>query len=165
MDGPIVPIEAFSLVPEDADEHAHHRLGRFQDGMAAWHTPGLKAYRDAVLSNGKARATVATYLTTARGRCSEIPWGEGTREALSGLASRTLWETEQADTPAECKAFLIKMVNRLGNATDSRSVLVKTKTHQDYPDADHLRMTAEQAPALMAVSGLEALQKEAAYAE
>jgi hypothetical protein len=157
MDGPIVPIEAFSLVPEDADEHAHHRLGRFQDGMAAWHTPGLKAYRDAVLSNGEARATVATYLTTARGRCSEIPWGEGTREALSGLASRTLWETEQADTPAECKAFLIKMVARLMNATDPRSILVKTKTHQGHLDADYLRLTAEQVSAAMATPGLEML--------
>ena len=165
MDGPIVPIKAFSLVPEDTDEHARHWPGRFQDGMAAWHTPDLKACRDAVLSDGKAPATVTAYLTTVRSCYSEILRDKGAREALSGLASRTLQEAEQADTPANRKAFVDEMVARLKSDMDPRSVLIKTKTHQDHLDAEHPRLTAEQVSASTAVPGLEALQEEAACAE
>jgi site-specific recombinase XerD len=158
----IAAVESLNLVPADADKHARHRLAKFQVWIAAqerpWHDPDLAAYRDAMLADGKAASTVAAHLSTIRGRYVAILRNNATREALYNLAAKTLRETDQEDTPANRKAFVDEIVTRLENATNPRAAPVRVRTRQDHPDTSHLRMTAEQASALMAAPGLETLR-------
>jgi site-specific recombinase XerD len=162
MDSQIVPVGSSNLVPPDADKHTRYRLGKFQAWMATqrrpWHAPDLAAYRDAMLASEKAPATVAAHLSTIRGCYTAILRDNATREALYGMASRLLQETGQDDTPANRKVFVDEMLARLRNAIDPKAAPVKTRTRQDRPDTDHLRLTAEQASALMAVPGLDTLR-------
>lgn len=157
MDIRIVPVTSF-MVPAGADKHTRSRLGKFQAWMAAqgrpWHDPDLATYRDAMLAGDKAPATVAAHLSTIRGRYKALLRDNGMRERLHSLAARALQEIGQEDTPANRKAFVDEMLTRLENAIDPQAAPVKTRTRQDRPDSDHLRLTSEQASALMAAPGL-----------
>ncbi|MBN1137959.1 MAG: tyrosine-type recombinase/integrase [Anaerolineae bacterium] len=162
MNGQIVSVGSLNLAPTDADKHTRYRLGQFQAWLTAqgkpWHAPDLAAYRDAMLAGGKAPATVTAHLSTIRGRYAALLRRNTTRETLYGLASQALQETGQEDTPANRKAFVDEMLARLENAIDPQTAPVRITIRQDRPDADHLRLTAEQASVLMAAPGLGALQ-------
>ena len=157
MRGQIVPLPTGNarLIPDDAGKDARHRLGKFaawMDGQGrAWHNPDLAAYRDHLAGRYKP-STVAAHLSTIRGRYAVIVKDNATREALYGLAAQV------EERPADRKAFVDEILTRLANATGPGAAPVKTTTRQDTPDAEHLRLTAEQASALMAAPGVDTLR-------
>jgi integrase len=147
--------DAPGLVPADADKDTRYRLNRFSRWMAAqgrgWHEPDLTAYRDYLLSK-YAPSTVQAHLSTVRGRYREILQDNGTRETLYRLASQV------AEQPADRKALVDELLTRIENGIDPGRSSVKTTNQQDCPDSQHLRLTSEQASALMAAPGLETLE-------
>jgi site-specific recombinase XerD len=149
-----------SLVPPGAGKDARYRLGKFQAWMTAqgrvWHKPDLTAYRDHLLAT-LAPATVSGHLSTIRARYRVVLRDDATRDNLYNLAQETLCATDQADTPANRKAFVDELITRIENAIDPKAAPVKVTTSQDRPDADHLRLTAKQAAALLASPGVDTL--------
>jgi len=144
------------LVPPDGDKHTRYRLGKFADWLESeglqWHRVDLTAYRDHLLADGYAPSTVAAHLSTVRSRYQEILRDSTTREALYELAAQA------TDSPADRKAFVDEVITRMENAVDPKAAPVRRKVHQDRPDAGYLRLTAEEASALMTAPGLEDLQ-------
>jgi hypothetical protein len=94
-----------SIIPPGADKHTRHRLHKFSTWMVAhdrpWHDPDLAAYRDALLADGKAPATVSAHLSTIRGRYAVIIADNTTRDALHILAGQRLHQLDQADIVGE----------------------------------------------------------------
>jgi site-specific recombinase XerD len=155
MDTRIALLDTINLIPSDANKDVRHRLGKFSRWLAArgrrWHGPDLAAYRD-YLSSTYAPSTVQAHLSTVRGRYREILQDNATRDVLYRLASQV------AERPADRKALVDELLARIENGIDPRRSSVKTTTRQDCPDSQHLRLTSEQASALMAAPGLETLE-------
>jgi site-specific recombinase XerD len=151
METQIALPDTFDLVPVGADKDARHRLTKFSRWMTTqgrgWHEPDLAVYRDHLLSR-YAPSTVQTHLATIRGRYREILRDNGTREVLYRLVSQI------EERPADRKALVDELLARIENGIDPQSATVKTKVRQDRPDSQHLRLTSEQASALMAAPGL-----------
>jgi len=81
-----------------------------------------------------------------------------TRDALFDLAAAELARAGQADTPANRYAMVSELETRLRNALDPDRSKVDTVTKQDRIDSEHgLRLTREQASALIASPGLDTL--------
>jgi len=125
------------LVPEDASKDRRSRLGKFADWLKEsgrdWHTPDLAAYRDYLLTTCKA-SSVVTNLSTIRGRYRQVlrqDW------AISKLSKDQL-----TALIANCRPEVSS---------------VKPETRQDRIDAEGLRLTREQASALIASPGLDSL--------
>jgi integrase len=154
MEAHLAVPNSFDLTPSGADKDTRYRLGKFSRWLAAqgrgWHEPDLATYRDHLLS-GLAPSTVQAHLSTVRGRYRKILSDNATREALYRLASQV------EERPADCKALVDEILARIENGIDPRGATVKTTTRQDRPDNQHLRLTSEQASALMAAPGLETL--------
>ena len=149
-------VQNVTMIPHGAGKDARSRLGQFEQWQRAqgqpWHEPDLTAYRDTLLADGKAASTVCAHLATIRGRYHAIIRDNATRQALFDTAARVV------DGPADRKAFVDEILTRLGNATNPNTAPVKTVTRQDRPDSDHLRLTSEQASALIAAPGVDTLR-------
>ena len=162
MDKSLVLAGKAGLIPGDADKHLRYRLGKFAAWLETearpWNDLDLVAYRDHLLEGGYASATVTAHLSTVRGRYRAILRDNGARQSLFDQAGAMLRETDQADTPANRAAVVGELVTRIKNALDPKAAPVKTITHQDRPDAAHLRLTKEQASALMAAPGVVSLR-------
>jgi site-specific recombinase XerD len=142
----IIPRSAeAALLPPNADKHTKYRLKKFTAwlGDRSWLEPNLGAYRDHLLEQDYAASTVSAHLSTVRARYQSLLRDNGLRAALYRQVP------ENCQTPADQKAFVDETLERLENATDPANSAVKTKTIQDRPDSDHLRLTREQAEALM----------------
>ncbi|MBN1815431.1 MAG: tyrosine-type recombinase/integrase [Anaerolineae bacterium] len=142
------------LMPADADKHTRYRLAKFSDWLTTqgqpWHKPNLAAYRDHLL-DGHAPRTVQAHLSTIRGCYARLVKDNATRDTLYAVAARV------TDSPAERKAFVDETLTRIENAIAPKRATVKVKVSQDRADADQLRLTAEQASALMAAPSLKDL--------
>ena len=148
-------VPAIRFVPEDAGKDARYRLGKFAGWLEAtgqaWLQPDLAAYRDALLSGelGEyAPATVRAHLATIRARYRDIANANAMRDRLYGVASA------RYDQVADRKAFVDEVLTRLDNAAEARHSRVQVVERLDRPDADGLRLTREQASALIAAPGL-----------
>ena len=141
------------LIPPDADKHSKYRLRKFTGwlGERSWLSPDLAAYRDHLLEN-YAASTVSAHLSTIRGRYQSLLRDNGLREALYRNAPG------HCETPADQKAFVDETLERLENAVDPANSAVKTVKVQDRPDSERLRLTREQAEALMAAPGTDTLK-------
>jgi integrase len=122
-----------------------------ENQACGWHKPDLAVYRDHLL-NTYAPSTVQAHLSTIRGRYREILQDNATRDVLYRLASRV------EECPADRKALVDELLTRIENGIDPGQSSVKTTTKQDCPDSRHMRLTSEQASALMAAPGLETLE-------
>jgi len=146
---------AILQVPDNKD--AKYRLGRFVAWLGetgrAWHEPDLAAYRDHLLRQGKAPATVSAHLSTIRGRYARLVKNDETRTALYTLAAKLPGHS----TPADAKAFVDETVTRIQNAIDAKQAPVKVTTKQDRADSEHRRLTSKQASALLATPGVDTL--------
>jgi len=142
-----------ALIPVDADKHTRYRLKKFTAwlGGRSWLAPNLGAYRDHLLED-YAASTVSAHLSTIRARYQTILRDNGTRDLLYAVAATT------TDDTLEKKAFVDEAITRLENAADPASSAVKTVTVQDRPDSDFLRLTREQAEALMGAPGTDTLK-------
>jgi len=160
-DKALITSTIINLIPPDAGKDARYRLGKFARWMAArsrpWHKPDLAAYRDHLLET-LAPATVSGHLSTIRARYQRMLQDNATRDVLYRLAQEALQGTDQEDTPANRKAFVDELTTRIENAVDPNAARVRVRTSQDRPDTDHLRLTGEQASALMAAPGVTTSQ-------
>jgi len=140
------------LVPPGADKDRKHRLSKFVGWLTGpWHRPSLAAYRDYLLAQGLAPATVSAHLSTIRARYrallreralffSLVPSRDGEGRPLA---------------PADRKALVDEIITRLAHAIDPEAAPVQVRVRQDRADADQLRLTAAQAEALMNAPGVE----------
>ena len=142
------------LIPTDADKCARSRLAHFakwQGGHGrTWYEPDLAAYRDAMLADGKRASTVAAHLSTVRARYRAIIRDNDTRQALFDAAAQVV-----GVGPADRKAYVDELLTRVENAIDPDLSPVKQVKRQDRPDSDELRLTSEQAGALLAAPGVD----------
>lgn len=139
-----------------------HRLGLYLQWLnhekEIWWQPDLAAYRNYLLHDYQGRdgqplapSSVQAHLASIRGHYQAL------------LRDNTLrqWLYDQCPpdaSAADRKALVDERLQRLTNAIDPQQIGVKVVTRQDRPDEDHLRLTPEQAAALMAAPGTRTLQ-------
>jgi site-specific recombinase XerD len=165
MDTQIVSLNADPatfLIPPNASKDGRSRLGAFADWLKTrqrpWHEPDLRAYRDAMLAQDYARATIRAHLSTVRARYRRLLRDNGLRDALEIAIRGGLQAQGQSYGPADVEALVRRKLDRMENAIDPAASPITTKTSQDRPDAAHLRLTREQANTLLAAPGLDDLR-------
>lgn len=144
------------LVPTNPQSRDHaHRLSKFTRwlGPSPWYAPDLAAYRDHLLQAGYAAASVSAHLSTVRGRYQMLLRD---RDRFFEIAAREL--ADETPTRADLKATVDEYVERLRGAIDPQAAPVKTITKQDRADSEHLRLTSDQANALMSQPGVDSLK-------
>ena len=157
----IQPKITITIVPDGAGKDAASRLRQFETWLAgtgrSWLRPDLAAYRDHLLDR-LSPASAAAHLSTIRGRYRRIIADNHTRDTLYDLAVARLTQTGQADTPANRKAFVDETLTRLGNEIAPVNAPVAVVVSQDRPDNGFVRLSREQASALLAAPGTKTLK-------
>jgi site-specific recombinase XerD len=151
------------LIPANADKDQASRLRRFCDWLAetgrAWHgNPDLARYRDYLLENGRVRGdgdglaptTVRAHVSTVRARYDELLADNAVRDALEVAVRRALDQDGGTYGPADVEALVNRKLARLRNATDPNK--------SEVADAEHTRLTTEQATALLNAPGTDTLR-------
>lgn len=150
------------LLTENEETNGKHRLSLFSrwldDTGQHWHQPDLGAYRDYLLTGYRGRdgkplapASVRAHLATVRGRYARLVDDNTVRELLYSLAPA-------AASASDRKAFVDEVITRLQNVIQPAAAPVTVITKQDTPDGDHLRLTKNQADALLAAPGTDTSQ-------
>jgi len=140
------------LIPPDMDKDKRHRLSGFTAWLDAhchdWSAPDLAAYRDHLLNErGLSPTSVQSHLATIRSRYKALLRDNAVRDGLYAL-------TPPDASGAERKAFVDEVLQRLRNATDPATAIVKVVVQQDRLDTTHLRLSAAQANALLDAPGV-----------
>lgn len=155
MDTQLVLTHNVKLIPNDADKHTRYRLGKFQEWLGTtgdkWYQPDLVAYRSHLLDN-YAPSTARAHLSTIRARYDALARDNVLRDTLYRMAD------EIAGNGSDRKAFVDEVIERMKNAADPKHTSVKVKVRQDRPDSDQLRLSSEQASALLAAPGVDTNQ-------
>jgi site-specific recombinase XerD len=145
-----------------ADKDLYSQLAMFNDWLTltggTWYTPDLKAYRDWLMSDERlarnrhtralepARAltppSVRVHLSTIRSRYQTIMADNAIRDHLYTL-------TSQKASAADRKAFVDEALLRLQNQVAPAKSSIELIKEQDVADAKHLRLTVDQANALL----------------
>lgn len=121
-----------------------------------WYTPDLGAYRDWLMSDARfvrkhgirvpapplSPASAAAHLSTVRGRYQALLEDNALRDRLYALTSQTA-------SPADRKAVVDETLERLKNSIAPGKSSVKIIYEQDVADAKHVRLSVEQANALL----------------
>ena len=159
--GAISTVKTVNLIPVDADKCTRSRVGHFQRWQQGqgqpWHKPNLARYRDDLTAAGKAASTVAAYLSTVRGRYRAIITDNVTRQVLFDQAAQVTDQDGEPLSASGRKAWVDETLTRLENDIDPKKSTVKQVVRQDVPDSAHLRLTSEQASALLASPGVGTL--------
>lgn len=119
-----------------------------------WTTPDLAAYRDHLLEQGKKPSTIGAHLATIRSAYARLLAADATRDQLYTLAGEELQRLGHDDNPANRKAFVDERVTRLENALDPSTAPITIVKRQDLADVQHIRLTKEQAEALLDAPGV-----------
>ena len=144
------------LVPVGG-RNAKHRLGVFlawqsEHGGQWFDPPDLAAYRDHLLTVYSPLSARA-HLSTVRAAYRRMLTDNSTRDLVE-LEVRLEAEREQKTlTPADVEALVNRTLQRLTNAIEPKASSVKVTTVQDTVDSEALRLTPEQAGALLASPG------------
>jgi len=150
------------FIPQHAEGVTRQRLARFVgwlEGRAgSLYTPDLAAWRDDLLAEGVKPSSARAYLATVRSRYRALLRGEALRDGLYNHAGALLAGIGQADSPANRYALVAEALTRLENALDPKQAAVKVPKKQDRTDAEQLRLTREQAEALLSAPGVGTLQ-------
>ncbi len=159
------------LIPANADKDKESRLERFSDWLATtgrdWHgNPDLSAYRDWLLTSGRVRgegdglapSTVRAHVATVRARYDDLMTDNAVRDALEVAVRRALEAAGEAYGPADVEALVNRKLTRLRNATEPSKSEVAVTIDQDVADARHVRLTANQAAALLNAPGTDTLR-------
>jgi integrase len=132
------------LLPENPGKDQRHRLQKYIDWLngvgAGWAMPQLNHYRDYLLQDaGLSPESVAVHLSSVRSRYRDL------------LLDRDLFFSivPPQSSFGERKALVDELITRIENAIDPRSAPVKTRSKQDRPDSEQLRLTHEQARELL----------------
>lgn len=146
------------LVPTGAEGVTRQRLARFVDWLEArggsLYTPDLAAWRDDLLAAGVKPSSARAYLATVRSRYRALLRDDGLRDGLYDHAGATLARIGQEDNPANRYALVAEALTRLENALDPKQARVSVPKKQDKTDAEELRLTREQAEALLSAPGV-----------
>jgi len=159
------------LIPEGADKDQESRLRRFcrwlhQTGQA-WHDdPDLARYRDYLLEEGRLRgagdglapSTVKAHVSTVRARYDELMTDNAVRDDLEIAVRRALNQASDPYGPADVEALVNRKLARLRNATAPDKSEVTVATAQDVADSEHIRLSSDQALALLIAPGTDTLQ-------
>lgn len=151
------PVDGYhALMPADADKDTRHRLKQYLLWLKAthrsWLDPDLAAHRDHLLfERGLAPSSVGAHLSTIRARYRAALRGRSLRPRLYGL-------TPANAPPADRKALVDEIINRLRDQIDPAAAPVIAYTDQDRPDSHGLRLTAAQARRLLAQPGIDTLR-------
>ncbi len=150
------------LIPQDAEGVTRQRLARFADWLEGrggnLYTPDLAGWRDALLAEGVKPSSARAYLATVRSRYRALLRGESLRDGLYDHAGAMLERIGQADNPANRYALVNEALTRLENALDPKQAFVKVPKKQDRTDTTELRLTREQAEALLHAPGVATLR-------
>jgi len=145
-------VEGLLMPDEMANKNTRSRMEIFRRWMVAenidFHNPDLGCYRDHLTLRYKA-SSVSNHLSTVRACYRSLLRSNDFRNRLYSIAQ---------GGPADRKAFVDEVIKRIENGIDPDNSRVKAVTVQDRPDSEHLRLTREQAEALLAAPGLEGLQ-------
>lgn len=141
------PREIPDLLALVTNKDARHRIGLFIDWMyerrGVWLRPDLTAYRDFLLhERSLSAASTAAHLSTVRGRYQALLGDNALREWLYA-------STPDDASAGDRKAFVDETLIRLENAIRASSAPVTVIRHQDDLDAGQVRLTVEQALALL----------------
>lgn len=139
------------------DKDGRSRIGKFEKWLAGdedrpaqpWHNPNMTAYRDELLQH-LAPATVAAHLSSIRGRYNALLQDNRVRDSIYALAPADA-------SPSDKKAVVDEILQRLENAVKPSAAPVKQTVKQDRADSEHLRLTRQQASALIAAPGVTTL--------
>lgn len=132
------------LLPVDSSKDEKHRLLKFAEWLdetdRGWAAPDLRAYRDYLLRDaGLSPESVSVHLSTIRSRYRTL------------LLDRKLFFAlipSQASF-AEHKALVDELIARIEAQIDPRMASVKTRSSQERPDSENLRLSRDQARALL----------------
>ncbi len=133
-------------------------LGWLDHTQRAWYQPDIGSYRDYLLheyqgQNGEPLApnSVRAHLSTVRARYRAVLRDARTRDALYAM-------TPQQASPADRKALVDEVIERIRNAIDPEASPVRTIKQQDVADDAHVRLTEAQANELMTAPGMKTLR-------
>lgn len=142
------------LVPPDAVKDQRHRLRSFAAWLdtvgSSWWEPDLAAYRDYLLVRGLQPTSISAHLGTIRARYKALLRDNHLRDQLYAL-------TPLGSSPADRKAFVDEVLQRLRNAADPHAASITLIQRQDQPDTAQTRLTAVQANALLGSPGVATL--------
>lgn len=135
------------------DKDGKSRIGKFEnwlkDNKLSWHNPDMAAYRDHLLEK-LSPATVASHLSSIRGRYNILLTRNDVRMTFYAM-------TPAEASPSDKKAVVDELLKQLENAVKPSAAPVKQKVKQDRADSEHLRLTRQQASALIAAPGVTTL--------
>jgi site-specific recombinase XerD len=138
------------------------RLSAFVDWLDAtgrkWTAPDLAAYRDAMLADGKAGSTVSAHLSTIRGRYTDLLADNAVLAELDDAAADYCAANGWEQNPANVTAAADRLTDHIRNAISPRNTRVKVRTIQDRDGGQFLRLTQQQASALIAAPGTASLK-------
>ena len=146
------------LLPPTANGVQRQRLARFvawlETQQGSLYAPDLAGYRDALLAEGLQPSSVRAYLATVRSRYRALLREDALRDRLYRRAPALLAQLGQEDTAANRYAVVTEALTRLENALDPERARVKVPSKQDRVDTEHLRLSREQAEALLRAPGI-----------
>lgn len=150
------------LLPHDARGVTRQRIARFLAWLEAnggqVFAPDLAAWRDYLLGEGIKPASARAYLATVRSRYRALLREDALRNTLYTRAPALLARLGQDDTPANRYALVAEALTRLHNALDPARAPVKAPKKQDRVDAEQIRLSREQAEALLKAPGVGTLR-------
>jgi site-specific recombinase XerD len=143
-------------MPKNAYKDVYSRRIRkfttwLDDTGRQWTSPDLATYRDELLER-YVPSTVSAHLSTIRAQYSRLLMDNATRDLLFDVAAT------QTDNAVERKVIVDEIVTRLSNEMNPKSFTVKLITRQDVADSAPLRLTREQAEALLMAPGVDTRQ-------
>ncbi|MGF1504576.1 MAG: tyrosine-type recombinase/integrase [Anaerolineae bacterium] len=123
-------------------------LRYLDDSGGAWLQPDLDGWRDQLVEEDKAAATIKAYLSTVRSAYERIMALPAGRDALLQTIPRYRPDgTRRAE--ADILALFNEHIARLRGAIDPMNTRVDVTVVQDHADAEHIRLTPDEAQALV----------------
>lgn len=155
------PATPRALLLDRADnKDAISRIGIYAQWLetsgARWDEPDLAVYRDYLMREYTTRTgrplsanSTAAHLSTIRGRYTDLLTDNRTLDIWEQLAAVECDRYGIDPSPANIQAAVSRARARLENAINPRHSAVKIVTHRDTADSAHIRLTFDQANALL----------------
>ena len=106
-----------------------------------------------MLAQDYAHTTISAHLSTVRSRYRDLLRDNTLRQDLLTLAGK-----KSGVSAADRKAMVDEVMQRIRNAVDPEAAPVTVRTQQDRPDSSFIRLTPNQANALLAAPGADSVR-------
>lgn len=138
------------------------RLRRYTDWLdlnsLSWWQPDLAEYRDYLLDEGLAPASVAAHLSTLRGQYQRVLRDRARFYDLLPPIDERLGEVEKATLLTARATMVNEIIARLINAIHQSAAPVEIVTEQDAPDSKFIRLSKAQARRLLLAPGMDTMK-------